>query len=331
MISIDTFGKRMASRLESILKSGQFAVTCEFDSPDSADPQAVLDRAHVLDGICDAVNVTDASGAHAHISSLAACALLVSSGREVVLQMSCRDRNRIAMQGDLLGAAALGIRNVLCLTGDGVQNGDHPEAKPVFDLDSLTLLEMARTLRDKGTFLSGRKLASPPEYFLGAVENPFAPPFDFRPFRLAKKIAAGAQFIQTQFCFDVSRLENFLDVARQHPLFERAALLVGVGPIRSAKSAEWMRSKVPGVYIPDAIVRRIMGVLPKDQQQEGKRVCIEIIQQLRELAGIRGIHLMAYKHEEVAGEILEEVGLLPRPANEQLETMLQPESDTCLP
>lgn len=321
----------MASRLERILKSGRFAVTCEFDSPDSADPQLVLDRARVLDGICDAINVTDASGAHPHISSLAACTLLASAGREVVLQMSCRDRNRIAMQGDLLGAAALGIRNVLCITGDGVQNGDHPEAKPVFDLDSLTLLEMARTLRDKGTFLSGRRISSPPEFFLGAVENPFAPPFDFRPLRLAKKIAAGAQFIQTQFCFELSRLRNFLNVARQQALLEQVALLVGVGPIRSAKSAEWMRSRVPGVYIPDGIVSRIQGVLPKDQEREGKRICIEIIRQIQELPGVRGIHLMAYKHEEVLGEILEEARLLPRPAGELFETSRQPESDTCLP
>ena len=199
---------RSGSRLERVLRSGRFAVTAELNPPDSADPQAVYDRALVLASVCDAINATDASGANVHMSSVSVCALLTRAGYEPVMQVSCRDKNRIAIQGDLLGAAAMGVRNVLCLTGDGVQAGDQPEAKPVFDLDSTTLLRTACTLRDKGMFLSGRKLDVPPKLFLGAAENPFAPPYDFRPLRLAKKMEAGADFVQTQFCFDVPRLRE---------------------------------------------------------------------------------------------------------------------------
>ncbi|HMK09565.1 MAG TPA: methylenetetrahydrofolate reductase [Anaerolineales bacterium] len=300
------------SRLERVLRSGRFAVTAELNPPDSADPQAVYDRALVLASVCDAINATDASGANVHMSSVGVCALLTRAGYEPVLQVSCRDRNRIAIQGDLLGAAAMGVRNVLCLSGDGVQAGDQPEAKPVFDLDSITLLATARTLRDEGRFLSGRPLEARPDFFLGAAENPFAPPFEERARRLAKKVEAGAEFIQTQFCFDVPRLASFLRRVRDLGLHHRVAILVGVGPLRSARSAEWIRSHVPGVVIPDEVVRRLRLVPGDRQQEEGKRLCIEIIQQVRELEGVRGVHIMAYRQEELVAEIIEAAGLLPR-------------------
>ncbi len=296
------------SRLERVLRSGRFAVTAELNAPDSADPQAVYERALVLASVCDGINATDASGANCHMSSVSMCALLTRAGYEPVYQISCRDRNRIAIQGDVLGAAAMGVRNVLCLTGDGVQAGDQPEAKPVFDLDSMTLLRTVRIMRDQGRFLSGRKLDVPPRLFVGAAENPFAPPFDFRPKRLYKKWQAGAEFIQTQYCFDVARLQTFMSQVRDLGLTDKLFVLVGVGPLRSAKAAEWMRSNVPGVHIPDPIVERLRGA--KTPVQEGKRLCIEIIQQVREIPGVSGVHVMAYRQEELVAEIVEESKVL---------------------
>jgi methylenetetrahydrofolate reductase (NADPH) len=300
------------SRLERVLRSGRFAVTAELNPPDSADPQAVYERALVLAGVCDAINATDASGANVHMSSVGICALLTRAGYEPILQVSCRDRNRIAIQGDLLGAAAMGVRNVLCLTGDGVQVGDQPEAKPVFDLDAITLLHTARTMRDQGRFLSGRRLDVPPKLFLGASDNPFAPPFDYRPLRLAKKIEAGAEFIQTQFCFDLPRLQEHMRRVRDLGLHQRAYILVGVGPLRSARVAEWMRDNIPGVVIPDQVINRLRSVPDAKQCDECKRICIEIIQQVREIEGVSGVHVMAYRQEELVAEIIEEAGLLPR-------------------
>ncbi len=300
------------SRLERVLRSGRFAVTAELNPPDSADAHAVYDRALVLASVCDAINATDASGANVHMSSVGVCALLTRAGYEPVMQVSCRDRNRIAIQGDLLGAAAMGVRNVLCLTGDGVQAGDQPEAKPVFDLDSITLLRTARLLRDDGRFLSGRPLEMRPAFFLGAAENPFAPPFEERAHRLAKKIEAGAEFIQTQFCFDVPRMEAFMRRARDLGLPERAAILVGVGPLRSAHAAEWMRSHIPGVAIPEAVIDRLRRAGAEREREEGKRICIEVIQQVRQIEGVRGVHVMAYRQEELVAEIIEAAGLLPR-------------------
>jgi len=246
------------------------------------------------------------------MSSVGVCALLTRAGYEPVLQVSCRDRNRIAIQGDLLGAAGMGVQNVLCVTGDAVQAGDQPEARPVFDLDSITLLRTARMLRDKGQFLSGRKLESPPRLFLGAAENPFVPPFDFRPLRLAKKVEAGADFIQTQFCFDVSRLRQFMAKVRDLGLHEQVFILVGVGPLRSAGAAEWMRSKIPGVAIPEEVIVRLKGVPEDRQKEEGRRLCLEVIREIREIQGVSGIHVMAYRQEELVAEIIEEAGLLPR-------------------
>lgn len=312
---------KAGSRLERVLRSGRFAVTAELNPLDSADPQSVYDRALVLSSVCDAINATDASGANVHMSSIGVCALLTRAGYEPVMQMSCRDRNRIAMQGDLLGAAAMGVKNVLCLTGDGVQAGDQPEARPVFDLDSITLLRTIRILRDKGRFLSGRKLEEPPKVFLGAAENPFAPPYDVRPKRLGKKVEAGADFIQTQYCFDVPRLKQFMAAVCDMGLDQRVFILVGVGPLRSAKAAEWMRDKVPGVVIPDAVVDRLKGAPKEQQAREGKRVCIEIIQQVQEIPGVRGVHVMAYRQEELVAEIIEEAGLLARRQREGMAAL----------
>ncbi len=303
---------RAGSRLEHVLRSGRFAVTAELNPPDTADPQEVYDRALVLASVCDAINATDASGANVHMSSVGICSLLTRAGYEPVLQISCRDRNRIAIQGDLLGASALGVKNVLCLTGDGVQAGDQPDALPVFDLDSITLLRTARILRDESRFLSGRKLETPPLLFLGAAANPFAQPFDFRPLRLKKKIEAGADFIQTQFCFDVPRFETFMSSVRDLGLDERVFILVGVGPLRSARAAEWIRTNVAGVVIPDEIIHRLKSVTPNRQRDEGKKLCVEIIQQVREISGICGVHVMAYRQEELVAEIIEEAELLPR-------------------
>jgi methylenetetrahydrofolate reductase (NADPH) len=300
------------SRLERVLRSGRFAVTAELNPPDSADPQAVYDRALVLASVCDAINATDASGANVHMSSVGVCALLTRAGYEPVMQVSCRDKNRIAIQGDLLGAAAMGVRNLLCLTGDGVQAGDQPESKPVFDLDSISLLRTARILRDEGRFLSGRVLEAAPRFFLGAAANPFVPPLDFRPLRLAKKAEAGAEFVQTQFCFDLSLMRRYMMAVRDLGLHERVFILAGVGPLRSAKTAEWLRSRVPGVVIPEDVIRRLRSVPAERQREEGKRLCVEIIRELREIEGVSGVHVMAYRQEELVAEIIEESGLLPR-------------------
>ncbi len=218
-------GHSSGGRLERVLRLGRFAVTAELNPPDSSDPRDVYERALVLSEVCDAINATDASGANCHMSSVGICSLLTRAGYAVIMQISCRDRNRIAIQGDVLGAAAMGVQNILCLTGDGVQAGDQPAAKPVFDFDSTSLLECIRTMRDKGHFLSGRKLTTPPRVFLGAAANPFAPPYEYRAVHIAKKIAAGAQFIQTQYCFDVPLLRKFMDKVREQGLHEKAFFL----------------------------------------------------------------------------------------------------------
>ncbi len=305
---VDLPGHSSRGRLERVLRRGEFAVTAELAPPDSADPEDVYERAQVFEGWVDGVNATDGSGAHCHMSSVAICALLTRVGYSPVLQISCRDHNRIAIQGNVLGAAALQVGNILCLTGDGVQCGDHPEAKPVFDLDSTSLLSVIRRMRDEGTFLSGRKITTPPRVFIGAAENPFAPPHDFRVLRLAKKVAAGAQFVQTHYCFDLPLFERFMEKARDIGLDEKCFILVGVGPLASAKTARWMRANVAGVHIPDAVVARLEGA--KDQRAEGKRICIEMIQQLRETKGVAGVHVMAYRQERYVSEIVHESGVL---------------------
>ncbi|MEM7533023.1 MAG: methylenetetrahydrofolate reductase [Chloroflexota bacterium] len=303
---------RSGSRLERVLRSGRFAVTAELNAPDSADPDDLYKNALVLAEVCDGINATDGSGANCHMSSLACCALLKQAGYEPILQMGCRDRNRIAMQGDLLGAAALGIENVLCLTGDDVGAGDQPEAKRVFDFDCTHLLHTARIMRDQGQFLSGRKITTKPKLFLGAASNPFVPPYDWRPLRLAKKIEAGADFIQTQYCFDIPRLKTFMQRVCDLGLHEKTYILIGVGPLRSEKVANFMRTKVPGVWIPDEVVERLEKTPKKQKVKEGKKICIELIQQIREIEGVHGVHIMAYRQEKAVAEIVHSAGLLPR-------------------
>jgi len=300
---------RTTGRFETLLRSGQFAVTCELTPPDSADPKKVFSEAAMLADSCIALNATDGSGAHCHMSSVAICALLTREGYAPIMQVSCRDRNRIAIQGDVLGAAAMGVSNILCLTGDDVSVGDQPEAKRVFDLDSIQLLHTIRVMRDSGMFLSGRKLTEPPKLFLGAASNPFMPPYDWRVLRLAKKIEAGAEFIQSQYCFDVPRLRTFMQQARDLGLHELCYYLVGVGPLRSEKAAEYLRTKVPGVCIPDHIVERLRKTPKEKQTEEGRQICVEIIEQVKEIEGVSGVHIMAYRQEELIPSIVRDAGL----------------------
>jgi len=301
-------GHSSPGRLERVLRSGAFAITAEMDPPDSADADEVLRRARLFDGYVDAINATDGSGANCHMSSLAVCALLTRAGYAPVMQISCRDKNRIAIQGDILGGAAMGVCNLMCLSGDGVQSGDHPQAKPVFDLDCMSLLEIARTMRDEQHFQSGRKITFAPRVFLGAAANPFVPPFDWRAQRTAKKIAAGAQFIQTQYCYDVPRLREYMKSLEDMGLLDKVFILVGVGPLRSAKVAEWMRSNVPGVHIPDSVIKRLAGA--EKPALEGRQICIDLIQEIREIKGVSGVHIMAYRQEDTVPEIVERAGIL---------------------
>nr|WP_298683411.1 methylenetetrahydrofolate reductase [uncultured Dongia sp.] len=313
-------GHSSGGRLERILRAGKFAVTAELNPPDSADPRDVYDRALVLSEVCDAINATDASGANCHMSSVGICALLTRAGYSVIMQISCRDRNRIAIQGDVLGAAAMGVQNILCLTGDGVQAGDQPEAKPVFDFDSTSLLSCIKGMRDDGKFLSGRKITVPPRVFLGGAANPFVPPLEHRATHIGKKIAAGAQFIQTQYCYDVPMLRKFMDKVRAQGLHEKAFFLIGVGPLPSSKTARWMRSNVPGVHIPDAVIERMEK--SQNEKAEGKQLAIDLIQEIKEIEGVHGLHVMAYRQEEFVNDIIHASGVMknrqpkraPRPA-----------------
>jgi methylenetetrahydrofolate reductase (NADPH) len=301
-------GHTSPGRFERVLRAGEFAVTTELAPPDSADPQDVYKRARVFDGYVDAINATDGSGANCHMSSLAVCALLTRVGYAPIMQISCRDKNRIAIQGDILGGAAMGVCNMLCLTGDGVQAGDHPQAKPVFDLDCVSLLDIARNLRDEHRFQSGRKITFAPRVFLGAAENPSGQPHAWRAQRLAKKIAAGAQFIQTQYCYDLPLLRAFMEHVSALGLIGKIYILAGVGPLRSAKTAEWMRNNVPGMHVPDSTIARLKGA--EDQAREGRSICIELIQAIREIRGISGVHIMAYRQEESVAEIVDRSGVL---------------------
>ncbi len=300
------------SRLERVLRAGRFAVTAELNPPDSADPADVFEAAQALGEVADAINATDASGANCHMSSIGISALLTRAGYSTVYQISCRDRNRIAIQGDVLGAAAMGVTNVLCLTGDGVGVGDQPGAKPVFDFDSLTLLRTIRTMRDQGMFLSGRKITRPPQMFLGAAENPCIPPYEWRPERLAKKVEAGAEFIQTNYIYDIPLFEKFMARVRDLGIDKKVYILAGVGPLASAKAARWMRANVPGIHVPDALIERMEKA--EKPGAEGKKICIELIQQIREITGVSGVHVMAYRREHQVSEIILESGVLERRA-----------------
>jgi len=233
--------------------------------------------------------------------------ILARAGFHPVYQVACRDRNRIAIQGDILGAAALGVKNILCLTGDDVSQGDHPQAKPVFDLDAVSLLHVARGRVDRGEFASGRRLETPPRLFIGATANPFVPPFVDRVANLEKKIVAGARFIQTQFCFDVSLLEAFMAEVRARGLHRRARIIVGVGTLSSARALGWMGSHVPGVHVPEALLQRIAAAA--DQKAEAKRACVETVRAVRRIEGGAGVHLMGHRNDETLAEIIDESGL----------------------
>ncbi len=301
-------GHKSASMLERTLRKGLFAVTAELNPPDSADPRDVLKAAEPLAHVCDAINATDASGANCHMSSMGICSILSRAGLGIVLQISCRDRNRIAIQGDVLGGAAMGVGNILCLTGDGVGVGDQPGAKPVFDFDCMSLLRTLKTMRDEGTFLSGRKLTTTPKIFLGAAENPCIPPYEWRANRLEKKIRAGADFIQTNYIYEIDLFRRFMDRVRDMGLDKKVYILAGVGPVASAKTARWMRTNVPGIHIPDSVIDRLEKAAKPGE--EGKKLCIELIQQIREIKGVAGVHVMAYRREHLVEEIVAESGIL---------------------
>ena len=302
------------SHLHELLLAGRFVVTCELQTTDGGDPEEVHAAAEPLAGKVDAVNVTDNSSAHAHISQVAAARLLLDRGIEPIVQFACRDRNRLALQADMLGAHALGARNVVLMTGDDVSAGDHPEAKPIYDLDAMHLLRIARILRDEGTYLSGRKLSSPPTFLIGAVENPFAPPIDYRPTRLQKKIEAGAEFIQTQICFNVERMRRFMAAAVDSGSAEKAWILAGVYVPRSARAASYLRDWVPGIDVPEEVVKRLEGVPAERQEEEGVRIAVEIFEEIRQMPGVAGLHLMSIKGDHAIVRVVEELGLLPRPA-----------------
>jgi methylenetetrahydrofolate reductase (NADPH) len=298
-----------ARGLRGALASGRFAVTAEIGPPRGVDRAAITRSAALLRGWVDAANVTDNQGAHVRLSSLAGSLLAAEAGVEPVMQLTCRDRNRIALQSDLIAAATLGVPNVLLLTGDHPVFGDHPEAKPVFDLDSVQLVWAARTMRDDGLLLSGRPVDPRPGFLIGAVENPFAPPAGFRAARLGKKIAAGAEFCQTQFVFDVPAFARFMAEVADRGLDTRCAVLAGVGPIRSLRAYEFIRTKVPGVHVPDEVGRRLRGVPADRVAAEGVTLCVETIQALRAIPGVAGVHVMAFGYERGIPEILERAGL----------------------
>ena len=301
------------SELQRVFEKGDFAVTAECGPPKGADPEVVLKKAEMLRGKVDALNVTDNQTAIVRMSSLAACSLLKKAGLDPVLQMVVRDRNRIALQSDILGASALGIRNVLCLSGDHQIFGNQPQALGVFDLDSIQFVQTVKAMRDEGIILGGDSLTSPPELFIGAAANPFADPLDFRVVRLAKKIKAGAGFIQTQCIYNIERFEAWLTMAADRGLTEETFILGGVTPLKSPGMAKYMKNRVSGMDVPDDIIKRMEGV-PKDKQrEEGIRICVETILRLREMPGVKGVHIMAIEWEDAVGEIVEKAGLLPRP------------------
>ncbi|GAB4575400.1 MAG: methylenetetrahydrofolate reductase [Anaerolineae bacterium] len=326
------------SRLERLLRAGEFVVTAELGPPQSADPQVIREKAALLKGCCDAVNITDNQTAIVRMSSIAAGALVLQEGLEPIIQMTCRDRNRLAIQSDLLGAYALGMRNVLCLTGDHQRFGNHPSARNVFDIDSIQLVKMVADMRDSRVFQCGDAFTGQePRFLVGAAAAPFADPVDFRPYRLAKKIKAGANFIQTQLIYDVPAFAEYMRRVRELGLHTQAYILAGVGPLKSPGMARYMRDNIPGLRVPDAIVERMTAAgarwaeIPRDQlsaedkraraeawKAEGIQICMELIQQLRTIEGVAGVHIMAIEWEEAVRPIVEGAGLLPRPAVDAL-------------
>jgi len=286
------------------LRAGRFVMTAEVAPPVSCDAQDLLRKATPLRGLADAVNVTDGAGARAHMSALAAANILLGAGIEPILQITCRDKNRIALQSELMGAAALGIRNVMVLTGDDPKAGDQPETKPVFDIDSKTLLETARRLRDEGKLPTGREVAGKAPFFLGAADLPIDPPADWQPTSLRGKVAAGAQFVQTQFCMDAALVRRYVGVLAQAGLTRQLAILIGINPLRSAKSAQWMKSHLYGTVIPDAFIARMEKTA--NPVREGTRICMELIDELATIPGVAGVHIMAPGNDAAIPEVIAE-------------------------
>jgi methylenetetrahydrofolate reductase (NADPH) len=301
------------SRLQRVLSRGGFAVSAECGPPRGADPELIRKKGALLKGYVDAVNVTDNQTAIVRMSSIAACVHLIHMGLEPVAQMVTRDRNRIALQSDIMGAYSLGIRNLLCLTGDHQRFGSQPDALNVFDIDSMNLVNTVRTMREQGRDMSGFELKGTPEMFIGAAANPFADPFEYRVIRLAKKIEAGADFIQTQCVFNIDRFKKWMKMAVDQGLTEKTHILAGVTPMKSAGMARYMARRVAGMDVPDELIRRMDGVSREKAPEEGIRICLETIAGLREIEGVHGIHLMAIEWEEVVGEIVTAAGLTPRP------------------
>jgi len=304
---------KSGSNLERVLGEGKFAVTGELGPPRGADVDAVKEKAQYLRGMVDAINVTDNQTAVARMASIATSALLVREGLEPNFQMVCRDRNRIAMQADVLGASALGIRNMLCLSGDHQKFGDDPKSKKVFDLDSTQLIALVKMMRDEGRFLSGKELTQPPKMFIGAAANPFAEPYEFRVFRLAKKVEAGADFIQTQCIYNMDRFREWVRQANDMGLTEKVYVMAGVTPMKSLGMARYMQKNVPGLDVPDWVIDRLKGVEKKKQASEGIAICCEQIAEFKQMQGVAGVHLMAIEWEKRVPEIVEKAGLLPRP------------------
>lgn len=296
------------SKLAQVLQAGQFAMTAETSPPDAASAQTVLDRVACLKGVADAVNVTDGASARVHMSALAAAAIMVREGIDPVLQLTTRDRNRLALQGDVVGAAALGIHNFLCLTGDKMAAGDQPDAAEVFEIDSGELMRQMRDMRDAGTFPSGREISPPPALFLGAAEMPAEPGDNWPAARLQAKIDNGTQFFQTQYCFELDKVKRYCHALVDGGFTEQAHFLIGIGPLASARSARWMNENLFGVHVPEGIIKRLEGTA--DQKAEGRAICAELLQGFAEIEGCAGAHLMAPHQEAACAQVIQESGLL---------------------
>jgi methylenetetrahydrofolate reductase (NADPH) len=300
-------------KLQKVLTSGGFAVTAECGPPRGADPEIVRKKGELLKGCVDAVNATDNQKAIVRMSSIAACTHLVAMEIEPVMQMVTRDRNRIALQSDIMGAYSLGIKNILCLSGDHQTFGSQPDALNVFDIDSMNLARTVLTMREQGQDMSGFELKGAPQMFIGAAANPFADPFEYRVIRLAKKIEAGADFIQTQCVYNLERFKAWMNMAREEGLTEKVYILAGVTPMKSEGMAKYMASRVAGMDVPDELIKRMGGVPKQKAPEEGIKICLETIAELRDIPGVHGIHLMAIEWEDVVAQIVSEAGLLPRP------------------
>lgn len=305
---------KSGSNLEKVLKAGHFAFTGECGPPKGANVEHLKEKFKYLKGNVDAVNMTDNQTAVVRMSSIAGSALMLEEGLEPNFQMVCRDRNRLAMMADVLGAYALGIRNMLCLSGDHQSFGNHPEAKNVHDLDSMQLIDMVRMMRDEGKFLNGEEIDVPPRMFVGAACNPFADPYEFRVHRLATKIKAGADFIQTQCIFNMEKFRDFMKKAVDMGLHEKCYILAGVTPMKNAGMANFMSKFVPGMDIPDSLIKRLKGVDKKDQAEEGIKFALEQVEEFKEMEGVAGVHMMAIEWEHKVPEIAERANVLPRPS-----------------